>query len=159
MLSEAYGRVAMKKSSVFEWHKRFRGSRERGRWSRKCSSLSSVSSASLFTLYSFHKAKTSTRVIVYVEILKRLREAVCRTRPEICLAQNQIDNWNGTPTLFPWFGPEWLVALSKNKICLKVTKISEHIRHQQMWRRHWKLFHNRSSKNVSNSGGIVGLGT
>jgi hypothetical protein len=26
-----------------------------------------------------------------------------------------------------------------------------------MWRRHWKLFHNRSSKNVSNSGSIVGL--
>jgi hypothetical protein len=26
-----------------------------------------------------------------------------------------------------------------------------------MWRRHWKLFHSRSSKNVSNSGSIVGL--
>jgi hypothetical protein len=23
---------------------------------------------------------------------------------------------------------------------------------KKMWRRHWKLFHNRSSKNVSNSG-------
>jgi hypothetical protein len=26
-----------------------------------------------------------------------------------------------------------------------------------MWRRHWKLFHNRSSKNVSRSGNIDGL--
>jgi len=30
----------------------------------------------------------------------------------------KIDYWNGTPTLFPWFGSEWLVAVSKNKVCL-----------------------------------------
>jgi hypothetical protein len=34
-----------------------------------------------------------------------------------------IDYWNGTPTLLLWFGSEWLVAVSKNKVCLKVTKI------------------------------------
>jgi hypothetical protein len=28
-----------------------------------------------------------------------------------------------------------------------------------MWWRHWKLFHNRSSKNVSTSGNIVELST
>jgi hypothetical protein len=26
-----------------------------------------------------------------------------------------------------------------------------------MWRRYWKLFHNTSSKKVSNSGSIIGL--
>jgi hypothetical protein len=39
-----------------------------------------------------------------------------------------------------------------------VTKISGYWRHPKikMWR-HWKLFHNRSSKNISISGSIVGL--
>jgi hypothetical protein len=27
----------------------------------------------------------------------------------------------------------------------------------KMWRRHWKVFNNRCSKNVSNNGSIVGL--
>jgi hypothetical protein len=26
-----------------------------------------------------------------------------------------------------------------------------------MWQQHWKLFHNKSSKNVSSSGSIIGL--
>jgi hypothetical protein len=28
---------------------------------------------------------------------------------------------------------------------------------QKMWRMRWKVFHNRNSKNVSNSASIVGL--
>jgi hypothetical protein len=31
----------------------------------------------------------------------------------------KIDRWNGTPTLFPWFGTEWLVTISRSKSCLK----------------------------------------
>jgi hypothetical protein len=30
----------------------------------------------------------------------------------------------GTPTLFPWFGSEWLLVVSKNKVYLKGTKVS-----------------------------------
>jgi hypothetical protein len=32
----------------------------------------------------------------------------------------KIDYWNGTPTIFPWFGPKWLLPLSeKTKSALK----------------------------------------
>jgi hypothetical protein len=114
----------------------------------------------------------------YVGILKRLREAVLIKRPELWpndwilqhdnapaqkalsikqFLDQKIDYWNGTSTLFTWFGSEWLVAVSKNKVCLKGT-ISVHWKHpKKVWRRHWKLFHNRSYWNVSNSGNIVGL--
>jgi hypothetical protein len=71
----------------------------------------------------------------------------------------KIDCWNGTPILFPWFGSEWLQAIPSNKVCSKGTKTSGYWRHLKgkMWRRHWKLFHDRCSKNVSSSGSIVGL--
>jgi len=38
-----------------------------------------------------------------------------------------------------------------------VTKISGYWRHSKLWRRHWNLYHNKSSKNVSNSGSIIEL--
>jgi hypothetical protein len=41
----------------------------------------------------------------------------------------KIDYWNGTPTLFPWFGSKFLLAASKNNLCLKGTKISGYWRH------------------------------
>jgi len=64
----------------------------------------------------------------------------------------KIDDWNGTPTIFPWFRSKWLLAVSGNKMCsnLRIFRILK--TSKKMWRRHWKLFHNRSSKNVSNSG-------
>jgi len=59
----------------------------------------------------------------------------------------KIDYWNGIPTLFPWFGSKWFLALSKNKVCIKGTKISGYWRHpKKIWRWHWKLFLSRSSK-------------
>jgi hypothetical protein len=69
----------------------------------------------------------------------------------------EINYWNGTPTLFPWFGFKWLLAVSVNKVCLKGMKISRYWRHPKVWQQHWKLFHNKSSRNVSNNGSIVGL--
>jgi hypothetical protein len=33
------------------------------------------------------------------------------------------------PTRFPWFGCEWLLAVSRNKVCLNGTKISGYWRH------------------------------
>jgi hypothetical protein len=65
------------------------------------------------------------------------------------LPQKKNHYWNGTATLFPWFGSECLLAVSKNKVCIKRTKISGYWRHPKIMRRqHWKIFHNRSSKNV-----------
>jgi hypothetical protein len=43
----------------------------------------------------------------------------------------KINYWNGTPILFPWFGSEWLLAVSKNKVSLKEMKISENWRHKK----------------------------
>jgi len=37
-----------------------------------------------------------------------------------------------------------------------MTKISKYWRQRKMWRWYWKLFHKKSSKNISNSGSIVG---
>jgi hypothetical protein len=34
------------------------------------------------------------------------------------------DYWNEKPILLPWFGSKWLAAVCKNKVCLKVMKIS-----------------------------------
>jgi len=41
----------------------------------------------------------------------------------------KIDYWNRTPTLFPWCGSKWLLAVSKNKVCLRGTNISGYWRH------------------------------
>jgi hypothetical protein len=145
------------------------------RW-RHCSSLPSISRV-LFTFYSFHKAKQSTKLITwkywsgYVKLcvekiwtlVQRLdslpwqcsssQGALCQT-----VSGPKIVYWNWKPILFPWFGSEWLLAVSENKFCLKR---NEHFRilkaSKKKWRRHWKLFHNSSSKNVSNSGNIVEL--
>jgi len=72
---------------------------------------------------------------------------------ELCfkqfLAQKSITEMNAHP--------EWLLATSKNKVCLKGSKISGYWNIQNKWWQHWKPFHNRSSKYVSNSGSIVGL--
>jgi hypothetical protein len=40
---------------------------------------------------------------------------------------------------------------------LKGRKFQDIEDNQKTWRQHWKLFHNRTSKNVSSSGSIVGL--
>jgi hypothetical protein len=42
--------------------------------------------------------------------------------------KNKLLKWN-TPPLFPWFGSRWLLAVSKNRVCLKGMKISEYWRH------------------------------
>jgi hypothetical protein len=43
----------------------------------------------------------------------------------------KIDYWIVTFTLLPWFGFEWLLAVSKRKLCLKGTNISGYWRHRK----------------------------
>jgi len=53
----------------------------------------------------------------------------------------------------PIYPPDLAVKID----CLKGMKISGNGRHSKtkMWWQHWKLFHNRGSKNVSNNGSIT----
>jgi len=60
------------------------------------------------------------------------------------------------PSYSPDMDPNNFKLFSENKVWLKVMKISRYWRYQKMRREHWKLLHNRRSKNVSNSGSIVG---
>jgi len=45
------------------------------------------------------------------------------------LSGPKIAYWKGTTTLFPWFSPKWLLAVSWSKVCLKGMKISGYWRH------------------------------
>jgi hypothetical protein len=101
-----------------------------------------------------------------MEILQQLHEAVHRKWPELwhnnapahkthflslceAVSGTEIDYWKGTPTLFPSFSSEWLLAVSKNEVWLKGMKISVYWRHPK------NLM--MSSRNVSNSDSIIGL--
>jgi hypothetical protein len=61
-----------------------------------------------------------TLIQAYVELLKVLRVAI--SGPE-------IGYWKETLELFSWFFYEIALASSKNKVCIKVTEISEYWRH------------------------------
>jgi hypothetical protein len=115
-------------------------------WWRQCSPLSSISRV-LFTSNSFRKAKQATKLIMrkywsgyvklYVEkgmnfgpmigfsimIMFRL------IRPCQAVSGTKIDYWSGTPIRLPWLGSKWLLAVSKNKVCLKGMKNSGYWRH------------------------------
>jgi len=143
---------------------------------RQCSSLS-LRSRVLYTFESFHEAIQSTKLVIwkywscYVKLCIDKAWTLAQqldsppwqcssSQGTLCQAVSgpKIDYWNGTPTLFPWFGSKWLLAVSKNKVCLKGVKISGYWRHSnKMWWQHWKLVHNGSYKNVSSSRSIVGL--
>jgi hypothetical protein len=115
---------------------------------RQCSSLSSISRV-LFTFNSSHKAKQSTKLIMWKYWSSYLKLWVEKAwtlaqQPDfppwrcsswhgtLCqaLSSSKIDYCNGTPILHPWSGSEWFLAVSKNKVCLNV-KISEYWRHEK----------------------------
>jgi hypothetical protein len=102
----------------------------------------------LFTFSPFHKAKVSTKLIVWkywrcyvklcvektwtlVQYLDSLPRQRSRSQDPLCQAVSgpKIDYWNRKPTLFIWFGSKWLLAVSKNKFCLKRMKISGYWKH------------------------------
>jgi hypothetical protein len=69
--------------------------------------------------------------------------------------KNRLLKWNTNP--FQSYGSEWLLDDSRNKVGHKRMKISGYWTHKKMWRWHWKLFNNRSSRNVSDSNSSTGL--
>jgi hypothetical protein len=72
--------------------------------------------------------------------------------------KNLLLKYNTKPV--PWFGSEWLLAVSRNKIYLQGTKISRYWRHpKRIWRRDYKLFRDRSCKNISDINSVVGPST
>jgi hypothetical protein len=63
MLSEAYGGEAVKKSSVFEWHERFKKRAPMLKSQMKALLISFLVSRVLFNLNSFYKAIQSTKLM------------------------------------------------------------------------------------------------
>jgi hypothetical protein len=75
MFSNAYGKRSLEKSSVFEWHRRFAYP------DHKCSLVSSIIKDIVY-FGSISQGQTVNQAY-YKAILKRLCEAVGRTKPEI----------------------------------------------------------------------------
>jgi hypothetical protein len=70
------------------------------------------------------------------------------------LAQKSITEMEH-PLCSPDSAPNNFCFFPKIKSALKGRRFQDIEDIQKMWRRHWKLFHNRISKDVSNSGSIV----
>jgi hypothetical protein len=69
--------------------------------------------------------------------------------------KNRLHKCNTHPIPLTWL--RMTSGCFKKKFALNERRFHDTEDIKKMWRRHWKLFHNRSSKNVSNSGNIVGL--
>jgi hypothetical protein len=171
MFSDVYGEEAIKKSSVSEWHKRLRVRMSKSRMKSVLVTFFDIKGIVHFEFIPQSQTINQTHC---VEILKRLREAVRRKRPELCpndwilhrdnatahkalsvkmfLAQKSI-----TEVEHPPYPPDLTYGCFQNKVCLKGTKMSGYSRHPRNVKTALKAVHIRSSKNVSNSSSIVGL--
>jgi hypothetical protein len=165
-----------KNSGVSEWHRRFKeGSNIEFTYGENAYHFLRYQG---FVHFEFTSHGQTVNRAYYAEILKRLREVVRIKRPELWpnywilhhdnapahkalsvkqfLAQNSI-----TETEHSSYSPDlaqndlWLFP--KIKLALRRWRFQDTEDVRKMWWRYWKLFHNRSSKNVSNSGSIVGL--
>jgi len=107
-----------------------------------------------------------------VEVLKWLHEAVCWSSDWILHHDNSpahkalsvkwfLAQKSVTEMEHPPYSPDlalndfWLFP--KIKSALKVWRFQDIEDFQNIWWWHWKPFHNRTTRNVSNSGSIIGL--
>jgi hypothetical protein len=67
--------------------------------------------------------------------------------------KNRLLKWNTHRSPLIWLYDLWLFP--KIKSALKGWRFQDVEDIQIMWGQHWKVFHNRSSKNVLNSGSII----
>jgi hypothetical protein len=110
--------------------------------------------------------------------MKQSHEAVHRKRPELWpsnwilhhdnapahkvfsveqfLTQKSIIEMKHPP-YSPDLAPKWLLAVSRNKVCLKGTNISEYWRHPRNEMTALKAVWQQEFQNCSNSGSIIGL--
>jgi hypothetical protein len=82
MLKEAYGADAMKKSSLFEWHKRFKEGREDVKETKELD-VRKLTGQMKIVHFEFLEQGRTVNQHCYLEILASLREAIRRRRPEI----------------------------------------------------------------------------
>jgi hypothetical protein len=68
-------------------------------------------------------------------------------------AITQMEHIPCSPDLAP--NDFWLFPKIKSALKERIFQDTEDMK-KKMWRQHWKLFHKRGSKNISNSGSIVG---
>jgi hypothetical protein len=130
------------------------------------------------SLWIHQKTKQSTKLTMSVEIMKRLREAVSTKRPNLSPNDWVLHNDNGPahkarsvrqflahksisgmehPPYSHCLAPNDFWLFPKIKSALEWQRFQDNKDIQKMWQWHWKLFHNRSVKNISNSSSIVGL--
>jgi hypothetical protein len=96
ILSESYVGEAMKMPSVFEWYKQFK----EGRMSKSPMEKMPITFFDIkgIVRFEFISQGQTVNETYYVEILKRLHEAVCRKRPELCI-NDWIFHHDNSPTI------------------------------------------------------------
>ena len=85
MLQTAYGPSCMNRSSVFQWHKRFKEGRESVRDDERCGRSREVRTSEMIGQINSHRVPTGITVNkeYYIEVLRELRKRFRRKRPEL----------------------------------------------------------------------------
>jgi hypothetical protein len=78
LLTVAYGEHTIKKSSVFEWHRRFKEGREDTQDEPRNGQSKTQKETQMRTKY-----EQTVNPNCYLEVLTRLRESIRRKRPEL----------------------------------------------------------------------------
>ena len=85
MLQTAYGPSCMNRSSVFQWHKRFKEGRESVRDNERCGRSREVRTSEMIGQINIHWVPTGITVNkeYYIEVLREFRKRFRRKRPEL----------------------------------------------------------------------------
>jgi hypothetical protein len=142
---------------------------------RRQGSWPSSISRTLFALNSSHKVKQSTELIMWkycsgyvklwVDNAWTLTQRLDSPPWQCSSSQRSVKQFLAQKSITEMEQPTCSPDLAMNDFWLfpKIKSASQGWRFQdiedieKMWWQHWKIFHNRSCKNVSNSGSTVGL--